>query len=245
MTVETATIHNHLVMRDDINTFRWYDAFGPNVLKYLEDFTDLPVDDQTHDPDNWTMSVTEVGGTTTTQVSDIQGGGLLITGAGNEDDGVQMQLGHASDGAGENVSFSGDYPTYFGVKFQVADADQSDVLFGFAVTDTDCLGGVTDGLYFRSADESASAYIVLEKDSNESATAAGTISDATDITLEFLYYAHNVEVYVDGSLAATIADSDDNFPNDELLRLTMEFLSGEAAANTCTVKWIRFMQILG
>lgn len=69
------------------------------------------------------------------------------------------------------------------------------------------------------------------------------MTDATDVTLEFLYSGSNVYVYVDGTLTATLADSDTSFPNDELLRLSFEFLTGEAVANTATIKWLRFIQI--
>jgi len=245
MTVETATIHNHLVMRDDVNTWRWYDAFGPNVAKYIQDFTDLPVDDTTGDPVEFVNTIVEAGGggDSTATLTDVAGGALLITTDNAEDDGYKMQLGDA--GGGENVSFAGDYPMYLGTKFKINDVDETDVLVGFCVTDTACLDAVTDGMYFRSIDGSSTLYFVLEKDSAESTTSATTLTDDTYVTLEAYYDGNNVEVYVDGTLAATVADSDTNMPDDELLRLTIEFLTGEDAANTMTMPWIRYIQIQG
>ncbi len=114
---------------------------------------------------------------------------------------------------------------------------------GFAITDTTILGGVSDAMGFRTVDESAVCNFLLEKDSAESTTAAVTMTDATDVKLELYYNGSNVYVYVDDSLVATIADTDANFPNDELLRLSIALLTGEAAANTCTIKWLRFFQI--
>ena len=113
MAVETTTIHNHLVMRDDSNTWRWYDAFGPDVTKYIQDFTHLPVDDTTHDPCEFTNTIVETGGggDSTVTVTDVAGGALLITTDNAENDGYKMQLGHGAGGAGENIDFSGDYPT--------------------------------------------------------------------------------------------------------------------------------------
>lgn len=35
MTIETASVKNNLVMRDSENTWRWYDAFWPNVVKTI------------------------------------------------------------------------------------------------------------------------------------------------------------------------------------------------------------------
>lgn len=242
MSVETTSIHNHLVMRDDVLTHRWYDAFGPNVVKYIQDFNGIPTDDQTGMPTEFTNTLV---GASTFECADVVGGAVILTGAGSENDGVKLQLGDEANGDGEAVSFAGDYPTYLGVELAVNDADQTDILVGFCVTDTACLDAVADGLYFRSVDESASCYLVLEKDSNETTTAATTLTDGGYVTLEFFYYGHNVEVYVDGSLVATVADSDDNFPNDELLRLTVEMLSGATAANTLTMKWLRYIQIQG
>ena len=141
------------------------------------------------------------------------------------------------------MSFATEYPTYFGVKFQINDVDQTDCLFGFCITDTACIDAVTDGIYFRSVDETGVLNFVLEQDSVESVTAVNTMTDATDVHVEFYYYGSNVYVYCNDSLMATIADTDANFPNDELLRLTIEFLTGEAVANTCTIKELRFIQI--
>ena len=242
MTVETTTIRNSMVIRDDANTWRWYDAFGPDVAKYITSFNSLPCDDSTNDPTEYTCTITEAGaGNSTAVLHDLGGGALIITTAANENDGFQMQL--SSPNSGEWLDFSGDYPCYFGIRFQINDADQTDCLFGACVTDSDCLGGVTDGMYFRSVDGSAVLNFVLEKDSAESTTAVGTITDATDIEAEWLYWNHNVYVYVNGSLVATIADTDAGFPDDELLRLTMEFLTGEAVANTCIIDYVRLIQI--
>jgi len=245
MSVETASIHNHLVMRDDSKTWRLYDAYGPAVIKYIEEFNYLPVDDSTHDPTTYTVNVTEGGtGSSTCEVTDVSGGALLITTASGEDDGYQMQLGHASTGAGESLDFSGKYPTYFGVRFKLSDVSEMDALFGFCVTDTDAVTAVADGLYFRTVDGDATLYFVLEKSSSESATSATTLSDDTYVTAEFYYDGNDVGVYIDGSLVATVSDTDANFCDDELLRLTIEVLSGAGdSADTCYVQWIRYIQI--
>lgn len=242
MAVEWTSIRSNLVARDDVNTFRWYDAFGPNVAKFVTSFNHMPADDTTTDPTEWVNTVVEVGaGTSTAVLADVAGGALTITCAANEDDGWSSQLGNPN--SGEWVSFAAEYPTYYSVQFQGNDVDQTDFFFGLAVTDTALLGGVTDGMYFRSVDGSAVLNFVLEKDSAETSTAVATLSDATDILCEFLYWGSNVYVYIDGTLVTTIADSDANFPNDELLRLSYEVLTGEAVANTCQVRHMRIIQI--
>ena len=244
MTVQAHEVRNAIALRDSYYTHRWYDAFGERVCKYLQEFVAMPVDDTTHDPTpEWTLAITEVGGATTTDITDLAGGGLLITAAGNEDDGIQMQLGHGSTGAGENVDLSGAFPLYCGIEFALSDADQSDLLFGVCVTDVDCLGAVTDGMYFRTVDESAALYFVTEKDSVEGATAVATLADGIYTTAEFYFDGNVVYAYINGALLSSTADSSATFPNDELMRLTFEFLSGAAVANTCTIRWMRMIHV--
>jgi hypothetical protein len=238
--VELTTIRNHAVLRDETNTWKWYGAFGPSVVQYEMNTAACPTDDTSGMPTEFTNTLV---GASTFAHTDVLGGGVLLTAAGAANDGVKLQLGDELGGAGENVYFATDYPTYFSTIFQVSDADQTDVLAGFFITDTTALDGGTDGIYFRSVDEDATLYFVLEQGSAETATAVGTITDATDIRCEFLYWNHNVSVYVNSVLMATIADTDANFCNDELLRLTFEFLDGEAVGNTCTIKELRFIQI--
>jgi len=240
MSTELAQVGSSLVCRDVEYPFRWYDAWGPNVVKYRMNTAACPTDDTTGMP---TEFVNTLVGASTFAHTDVAGGGVLLTAEALENDGVKLQLGDELGGAGESVSFAARYPTYFGVKLQINDVDQTDFLAGFCITDTTCLDGTTDGLYFRSVDESAVVNFVLEQGSAETVTAVATMTDATDIVLEFLYSSGNVYVYANNVLMATIADSDANFCNDELLRLTFEFLSGAAAANTCIIKKLSFIQL--
>jgi len=169
MSTETATIRQALVYRSHEYPFRLYDAFGEGVTKWVSEFASLPADNTTVDPTEFINTVVEVGaGNSTAVVYDTSGGALLITTAANENDGFSMQLGNAN--SGEWVDLSGATVCYFGITFQINDVDQTDCLFGVAVTDTTLLGGVTDGVYFRSVDESAVLNFVIEKDSVESST---------------------------------------------------------------------------
>jgi len=240
MSTELEQIGSSLVCRDAEYTHRWYDAWGPNVVKYRMNTAACPTDNTTGMP---TEFVNTLVGASTFAHTDVAGGGVLLTAEAAENDGVKLQLGDELGGAGENVSFASRYPTYFGVKLQINDVDQTDFLAGFCVTDTACLDAVADGLYFRSVDETAVVNFVLEQDSVETVTAVNTMTDATDVDLEFLYSGGNVYVYANAVLMATIADTDANFCNDELLRLTFEFLQGEIAANTCIIKKLSFIQL--
>ena len=242
MSTLTKTVNNALVFYDSVYAHRWYDAIGPSVAKYDQQFLTLPSDDSTGDATEWELTITEAGADTTHVVTDAAGGALLITCAGNEDDGISMQLGAA---AGENVYLNGNYPLYMRLKFAINDVDQTDILFGVCVTDTDCLGAVTDGLYFRSVDESAVLSCVAEKNSVESVLGAQTMVDGTTYTAEVLYDGATAYAYIDGSLLGPIAYASPTFPNDELMRLTLEFLSGEAVANTLTVYEMAMVHLRG
>jgi hypothetical protein len=223
-----------------VYTHRWFNAWGPNVVKYEMNTAACPTDDTTGMP---TEFVNTLVGASTFAHTDVLGGGILLTAEAADNDGVKLQLGDELGGAGENVSFAARYPAYFGVTLQIDDVDQTDFLAGFCVTDTTCLDGVQDGIYFRSVDETAVVNFVLEQDGVETLNAVNTMADATDVVFEFLYADTNIYAYANGVLMVTIADTDANFCNDELLRLTFEFLEGEIAAHTCTIKRLRFIQI--
>lgn len=241
MTVSRITVNSAEVVRDTTLTHRWFDANGLGVIKYLQEFATWPHDDTTKDPTEWEVTVVEAGaGTSTAVITDQAGGALLITCAANEDDGWSMQLGGA---AGENIKLDASYPLYVGVKVKSNDADQSDLLVGVAVTDTALLGGVTDGMYFRSPDASGAVYFVTEKNSVESATAVATMVDDTYMVLEFLFDGSTVSAYVDGVFVSETASAAATFPDDEEMRLSLEYLTGEAIANTCTVEWLRMIYV--
>jgi hypothetical protein len=243
MATEFAQVHNHMVLRDADNTWRWYDAWGDHVVKYEMNTAAVPTDNTTGMPVEF---VNTLVGASTFAHTDVAGGAVLLTAEAADNDGVKLQLGDELGGAGENVSFALRYPCYFHARLQLDDVSQTDFLAGFCVTDTACLDAVTDGIYFRSIDETGVVNFVLEQNSLETVTAVATMTDATDIDLEFNYGydgSGNVYVYVNSVLLATIADTDVYFPNDELLRLTFEFLQGEIAAHTCTLKRLKFIQI--
>ena len=216
---------------------RLLNAIGENVVSYIEDFVNLPVDDTTGDPLAWTTTVVEAGsGTTTFASTDASGGKAIITTAGNEDDGGNYQLN------GESFETTSDQDLYFGTKLAINDADNTDIIVGLAVTDTTLLGGLADGIYFESVDGSARISTVTEASSTETQNdSAGTLVDATEIELEFYYdgTAGNVEFYIDGTLVNTHTT---NIPSTQM-RVSVHFLTGEATANTCTIDWIRCIQI--
>jgi hypothetical protein len=194
------------------------------------------------------MTIVATGaGESTAVITDHPTGALLITTDALENDGVNMQLGASQ---GTCVDLNGDHPLYLGTSFVINDVDQTDIFVGVGVTDGDWSAGITDGMYFRSEDESADLYFVTEADSVENATLVATMEDDTRIVCEFLYMAYpdtgpQVRAFINGneiSAARTLATAA-TFPDDELLRLTVEFLTGEDVVNTCILEALHMIHI--
>ena len=70
------------------------------------------------------------------------------------------------------------------------------------------------------------------------------MADGTEIDLEFVWdgAASSLYTYVDGSYTSS-STATTNLPNDEELRLTVEFLTGEAVANVMTIRKLTFCQV--
>ncbi len=223
---------------------RWFDAFGPNVVKVIEDFQYSALDHAAAGGASaivggWTVTAVEggAGDTTLALKAGDKGGVLVITTDAAENDGANIQVN------GEAFDLSGNYPLYFGCRFKLnADATQNDILVGLCITDTDLLGGMTDGIYFRKIDGATTLNFVLEKNSTETATAFGTaLAIDTWYTVEFLFNGAVVDWFVDGVKQTRPAVT--NLPNDEYLTPSIHFLTGEANANVCEIDWIKAIQV--
>lgn len=217
---------------------RWVDALGADVVKYIDDFVHGPGTDTAFD-NYWTVTRVEAGaGESTVTRTDAVGGALLITTDAAENDGVNMQQ------VGESFELTADQEFYFGAfGVQVSDATQSDLFLGLAVTDTDILGGVTDGIGFRKVDGSTTLSYVVEKDSTETTGTAATLANATPVDLEFHWSgaSSTLEFFVNGTSLGAVATT--NLPNDEFLRTSIHFLAGEAVAKTFTLDKLVIIQI--
>ena len=210
------------------------DGMGPSVAKFIEDFIGTPF----LSADNlagWTTTLVEGGASeTTVALTDAAGGHLLITTDAAENDGANLQV------TNEAFKLASGKPCYFGCKLKVSEATQSDILVGLCITDTDLLGGMTDGAYFRKVDGSTAMSFVLEKDSTETTGAVHTVVADTFVTLEFFFDGTNIDAYVDGVLQTRLAIT--NLPDDEELTPSIHYLAGSVNAKTCTVDWIRAIQ---
>lgn len=234
-------VQGSLVFRDDIHNKRWVDAIGQNVVKYVNDFTSGPGTDAGFDSmGEWTITRVEAGAgeSTITRVDGV-GGLLRITSDAADNDGVNMQL------IGESFRLTTARQLYFGCfGLTLSEATQSDFFVGLAITDTDILGGVTDRIGFEKLDASTAIGMMVEKDSTETKSSSlATAAAATAVDLEFFWDGPTSELQVFVNGASVTAPAVTNLPDDEELRLTLQYLAGSAAVTTCDFDLIRVIQI--
>lgn len=234
MTVRTRYMHGNLVF---LNGQSWFDAIGPNVVKFIDEFVNTPFDGA-DTPAAYTVTLVEAGAgeTTVALKAGADGGTLLITTDAADNDGANIQ---AKGEAFKAVT----YPLYFGARFKISEATQSDFFVGLSITDTDMLGGVTDGIFFRKIDGSTTMNFVLCKNSTETLTAYGTAVVAdTWLKLEFLFDGTNIDWYVNDVLQTRPATT--NLCDDEWLTPSVHVLTGEAVLHSAEVDYLRAIQIM-
>ena len=219
---------------------RLLEVIGDRVHKFVTDFTRLAVDDTTGDPTEWTVTMVEAGDgdSTMTLQDDAQCGWVKLQAAGNENDGVNAQM------KGEPFKLSSGDKLYFGAKIKVDEATQSDFIVGLCIGgNTTLLVGMTDGVYFRKVDGSASMTFVTEKNSTETESTAATVAAATEYIVEFFCDSTSyVYAYVNGTKVATHTA---NIVDDEALTVSLAYLNGAAQASKgLHVDWIRCFCIM-
>jgi hypothetical protein len=225
-------VNEQLVFYDGTATQRWVDAVGPDVVKFLDDFTNTPFA-AANSPAAYTTTLVNLS--TVALEAGATGGVLLITTAGAENDGANVQA------QGEAFLLASGKECYFGAKVKISAATESDLLVGLCITNTALLGGMTDGVYFRKVDDGTTLTFVLEKNSSETSTSYGAISADTWYTLEFYFDGTNVDWYVNGVLQTRPVTT--NLPNTEYLTPSVQVLTGAVASITGRVDWIRAIQI--
>jgi hypothetical protein len=215
---------------------RMVDAIGPDVFKFQHDFMRGQGLSATILGDEATVTAT---GTSPAVYTDAAGGVLLLTTGGTENDGLNIQW------LGENfhLGATGIRALYFGCRFKISDATQSDFFIGLCDTDTDILGAADDSIGFRKADGSTAVSFVTEKGTTETTATAFTADTAWHI-VEFYYDADaaTLEPFVDGVSLGNVAVT--NLPDEEQ-RVSVAFLTGEAVAKTMSIDYINVFQIGG
>jgi hypothetical protein len=237
MAIVQKKIGNSLITRDDRYSYRWLDAIGESVVKYVLDVGE-GFDDTTGDPTAWTN--TEVG-TNSIVAHTTEGGGFLVTTGGTEYNGVNMQL----DGAGFKLE-SGK-PCYFGIKFKSADIAKGDFLFGLCEIDTTLMAtssahAVTvtdDGVYFYHLNDETDVTFSNELGGVVGSTAVGITHDASYHVYEIYYDGSDLFAYYDNSLVVRITSGIANVA----MTPSFNIRAGDDGAEVMDIQWIRAFQL--
>lgn len=182
-------------------------------------------------------AVTEIDAAGTQALTDVAGGGLLLTCANTEDDSVEMQK------VGEAYQLVAGKPLWFESMLQVSEATEIDFIIGLCITDTTAIPGVSDGVYFLKVDAATAITYHCEKDGNDTTGNAGVaIVAATDTRFGIKFDGKGtVEYWIDGH---RVAHSGVYIPDDELLTVTCGVSAGDGNARTLTWKYYEVFQIL-
>lgn len=231
----TKTVNDQLVYYDYAHPWRWLDAVGPSVFK-VELKAPLALQ-AANSLAAW--KTTLVNASSIADAADVAGGAFIITTAGAEHDGVNVHT------VCEPFYFAQKWPAYFGVKLQISNATETVLWAGLGLADDNWdTGAPNDYIAFYKADAGTTANFQIAKNgSSTSLESVHTFVAATDVTLEWYYDGTTVYAYVNGVEAGSIAASNANFSNDEPLAPTLDFTTGSGDARTCTVKWLRAIQI--
>lgn len=213
----------------------------PDPTKFITYFNDFT--DQETVAADWIETLTGI--TPTFVLTDIHGGGWLLTTTGAENDGLNLQTNGEFWLPATNKQF------WYKTRFKLSDATQSDFLLGMAVKDTTLLGaaagdGVTDGVFFQKDDGAATVNLYCQKDTTTGQLASGTVTTLADDTFVILgcYYdgKQYLKYYVNESHAGTLdlTSTPATYLPDTECALSVAFLTGMAAVKTMTIDYILF-----
>ena len=216
---------------------RWLDAYGEGVVKFIHEFTIVPIGADNADPLGWVMTAIAGDAGDATLTAGVTHSGEMICGTDStENDGFNLYVD------GEAFKLEANKPCYFGMRLKSSDADATDLIVGLATIDTGIWANVpNDIVYFHSADAVAVFSFSTGKDSTYTTDAsAGTLEDNTYSILEFYWDGSTyIHAYFDGVL---VASSSTNLPDNEALTPHIELLTGESNMNTVTIDWMRVIQ---
>ncbi len=224
------------------NEQRWIDAFGENVVKYIEDFEVTPhTTKAADDPNNpsWVITHTSAGtGTSIVVAADLKGGWLSLSPASNDNDGINMQ--HAN----ESFRVEPDSWMYFGCRYKHTEATQSDFLIGLCEQDISVLTNTSHGIYFKKVDGGTSLVCATVRDETTDKSLVADASFAADTVYidEFIVKSTgSVEFWHNGS---TVGKYTTPIPSTDLA-VTIACLAGVAnSSQDLFVDWIRCIQLL-
>jgi len=238
---------------------RIVDAVGAGVVKYLNDFVSLSLDNTTRNPMDWTV-FTDSGADTITLPISLPGGVMeLATDAGDNNE-VYMQLGGGTSltnepfvigGAGGIANAS---PLYFGARVKGLEHADESYFVGMAERGSAANGFIADGaasivnkdfIGFSTVSGTPDAWDVTWKITGGAVQATAVAVNAADWhTFEFWYDGvTTVSFWIDGVQSATTATTTAaTFPGAEEMAPIIGVKTGEAVLKRLQVDWLRVVQ---
>lgn len=225
-------VNGYQVYYDDYE-YRWVRAIGPAPreweLRFGTDFTTGC---------EFTNTPVEIGaGDSVTSQAITAGDRMLMTNAGNENDGCNIQV------VGTPFQIASGKPFYFGCKASISDATESDFFVGLAEKDTTIFAAhavtIGNGVYFSKLDAVTAITANAEIATVVSATTVGTAMDTSKHTYEIYFDGTNMYFYFDAALVSQIASG---WPT-VVLSPSISLMNGAAAVKTATVEWMRCIQL--
>ena len=233
-------VNGNLVFYPEGNRQRWLDAFGDNVVKYIDDFAVTPhstiAANAANNPE-WVITHTSGGAMSVVQSADLKGGWLNISPGPNDNDGINMQ--HRN----ESFRVEANSDLYFGIRYKADEATRNDFILGLVENDAVTIDGSSHGIFFKTTDGGTYLKCCTMKDGTTTKTLTATSSFAADTVYvdEFLVKSTgSVEFWHNGS---TVGKYTTNIPSTDLA-VTIAYETGAAnSSQDLYVDYIRCIQL--
>lgn len=230
-------------------SYEYRNGFGMTPsAEFVYFFDDFVNDVASNVPAGWDAAIIDAGATITQLETDLFPGGVIAFGSDGTTEGAATYL--------PKVIELDDKEFFMEVRFQTADADDTDVQFGLtdrtAVVNPEDLWTTTAAnvIAFGILDGDATVQMLVDKDNGGTSAVAGSIdlSDATWHTLAIWVTGDsansrmNVRGYVDGELAITWATETD-IPDDLVLSPFIGARTGGDAGHVVYFDYVRFCAV--
>jgi hypothetical protein len=221
-----------LVLYDEASEASWIDAIGRDVRKW----------ELRHGCDYTTAKEFTVTAVNASTVAHGVPAGIkaLITSAGAENDGINMQL------IGTPFQLAANKPLYFGCKVTLSHATRPDFFVGLASTDTALIAAhaidvAASAVGWYNLSTGAGALTCYnEIHANSVITASGDTLDTSAHVYEFMYDgAGNLDFYFDRVYKARHS----TYVPTVVLTPSIVLQNGTANALTAAVEWMRCIQV--
>jgi hypothetical protein len=232
MSTKSKFVNGYQVYYDEYE-HRWVKAIGPAAREW-----ELRIGSDFTTGCEFTTTLVDVGaGTSAATQAVTVGDRLLITNAGNENDGLQLQL------VGTPYQIASGKPFYFGCKASISNATETDFFVGLSELDTTLVAAhavtISNGVYFYKDD---GATVITANAEIAGVVSSATVSTACDTSkhiYEILFDGTSMSFYFDAGLVATITSG---WPT-VVVTPSIALMNGSAHSRTASVEWMRCIQL--